>query len=249
MKPLLLSLMTAAMLAAQTAEPPRLEIVLSLNGRDGATIQPGEALIAAATFLSTEQTRERAATATLTLWTPDGTQIEHGMRERESTVSLTEGQELVLRVWTVSPEVTTNLAPGEYLAWLETEGQPPAQARIKVEASIPADDADHQALRHLILSHWLQLEAQFDQALAQAEELITLQPGNLAARIRKADVLIAAGRLEEALPVLDDAELQYHALNPEGAHPPRLIQLRQQKVLNALGRGDDTLDGVSSGKP
>lgn len=249
MKLPLLLLMTMAALPAQTPEPPPLEIVLSLNGRDAAAIQPGEAVIAAAAFLSTAQTRERAATASLTLWKPDGTPIENGLQERASTASLAEGQELVLRVWTVSPEVTANLAPGEYLAWLESEGQAPVSARFRVEASIPAADLDHQALRHLILSRWLELEAQFDQAIAAAEELTTLQPDNLAARIRKSDALTAAGRLEDALATLNDAARLYTSQHPDGAHPPVLIQKRQEKLLKALGQGDDTLDGVSARKP
>jgi tetratricopeptide (TPR) repeat protein len=190
----------------------------------------------------------RDDSASLTLWKPDGTPIENGLRERASTASLAEGQELVLRVWTVSPEVTASLAPGEYLAGLESDGQAPSSARFRVEASIPADDLDHQTLRRLILSRWLELEAQFDQAIAAAEELITLQPDNLAARIRKSDALTAAGRLEEALAAANDAEHQYISLYPEDAHPPVLIRKRQEKLLKALGQVDDTLDWIPAGK-
>lgn len=235
MKLSLFFLMTIAALSAQTIEPPPLEVVLSLNGRDGAVIQPGDALIASAAFLSAEQTRERAATATLTLWRPDGTQIENSLLARESTATAAPGQELVLRVWTVAPEITGSLAPGEYLAWLETEGQPPCAARFRVEATIDPDDLDHQAMRRLILSRWHELEGQFDLAIAQAEELITLQPGNLAARIRKSDALGAAGRLDEALAAANDAERQYLSQYPDG-HPPLLIRKRQERLLNALGQ-------------
>ncbi|MGJ5818033.1 tetratricopeptide repeat protein [Paludibaculum fermentans] len=248
MKPTLLLLMTLAALSAQTQDPPSLEITIALNGRDGAALEPGEALIVAAGFLSTAQTQERAAAATLSLWKPDGTQLENALHEREATAQLAEGQELVLRVWTLAPEVTAGLAPGEYLIWLETPGQPPAQARFRVEASIPAGDIDHAAMRRLILSRWFELEGQFEHAIAQAEELIALQPANLAARLRKSDALSTAGRLEEALATLDDAERQYVALHPEGAHPPVLIYQRQDKLLNSLGRGDATLDRVSTRK-
>ncbi|MBN9660068.1 MAG: tetratricopeptide repeat protein [Acidobacteria bacterium] len=249
MKLFLFLLLTTNALQAQTAEPPSLEVVLSLNGRDQAVLQPGEALIASAAFLSSGQTRERAATASLTLWRSDGTQVENDLHERETNTSLAEGQELVLRLWTVSPEVTAKLPPGEYLAWLESEGQEPAAARFRVEASISADDLDHQAMRCLMLSRWLELEAQFDQAVQVAEELIALQPDNLAARIRRADALTAAGRLDDALAALNNAERQYASLHPAGTHPPVLIQKRQEKLLKALGQGDDTLDGVSSRKP
>jgi len=64
------------------------------------------------------------------------------------------------------------------------------------------------------------MQGHADRALEWADKLISEQPQALAGYVRRADLLTAAGRYEDALAALDEAETIYNRLEASRSHPP-----------------------------
>lgn len=198
-------------------------VTLTVNGLRQVEIVAGEPLIVCASATGGTEAAETAAALK-----PAGS-LNLELVERVGTSAAFADWQVVTRVWTASPAATAQLPPGTYSLSLDA-----ASAVITVRDTAPEADTQYQSRRALILSQWHSLEGRTEEALAATEALLQLQPNNLAAMVRKADVLVSAGRLADALGVLDAAEMAFSRLEPRPPVSPVSIRKRQEKVLEAM---------------
>ena len=127
--------------------------------------------------------------------------------------------------WTISAETTTSMVPGIYT--VRGAGGKPVTFEIRVPTV--AEDAPRRAERLMLFSEYAALEGDRAKALDYAEQLLQADAESIAARLRKADLFEAEGKLTEALQMLDETEAIVRKTKP--AHPPVMIRRRQADIL------------------
>jgi len=147
-----------------------------------------------------------------------------------------EGNAQARQLWekavTLDPEYAeayAQLGRTYYWEWIyhwSTDPQTPKRAFELVGKALALDDTLPTA--HSRLGKLYALQQQYDQAIAEAERAIALEPNNADSHYIHANVLNHAGRPEEALGPLAQAM----RLNPH--HPPNLVELG--KVYCSIGR-------------
>jgi hypothetical protein len=231
-KRLILSLTAAMMVCAAEGQQP--VTALSVNGMREAVVDSGWPVIVTATITGPE-VKGRAESIGLTAAGPDGASIELPFVSRRGTAGTAAGAEIATAVWTLSPEAVSSLAPGNYRIEVSEGGVVASAVLLRVVSVLPPDQGTSIS-RFTLLSQWEEMQGHADLALEWADKLVREQPQALAGYVRRADLLTAAGRYEDALAALDEAETIYNRLEASSSHPPMLIRYRKRKLLDEILR-------------
>src|SRR5262249_54134294 len=149
---------------------------------------------------------------------PDGASIELPFVSRRGTTGTAAGAEIATAVWTLSPEAVSSLAPGKYPIEGNEGGMGASAGLLRVGRVLPPDQGTPIS-RFMLLSQWEEMQGHADLALEWADKLVREQPQALTGHVRRADLLTAAGRYEDALAALDEAETIYNHLETSSSHP------------------------------
>ncbi|MGJ5820288.1 tetratricopeptide repeat protein [Paludibaculum fermentans] len=255
----------AALAASALAQPAARPVIgLTVNGGAQARIEPGWPVVVSISIAAGDDPARLALkegswqdAVSITLDAPDGHSPEwtRSPRIQPDSVELKD-LDMVTVEFVLSPEQTSQMALGSYRvrAAFDPQGQQAegawaerisaTAARLEISQEPPQDKAAHQASRLLVLSNWSEILGDTAQAMAWVEELLSAQPSHYTAKVRKAELLEAAGRLTEALNLLDEVEVQLRADFPAFPQPPTLIRKRQADLLEKILGGENQPERV-----
>lgn len=137
--------------------------------------------------------------------------------------------------WYLTPEETGAIPTGDYeiLAVLDTgdgaavTGEP-ASVRLRDE---PAELTTEQAAQKYLLNAAFEFtRGNREQAAAQTEELLALQPDNIEGLAFQSDLLAEAGQYREALTFIGRSIETFYERNP-GKEAPRSLLKKQRNLL------------------
>jgi hypothetical protein len=148
--------------------------------------------------------------------------------------------------WWISPEESNRLSPGSYevIAYLDTRqitttgtwrgSVSSVPATVQVAPEPVALSPEQLSLKYRLLAHYSLLRG--DQAVAQShvETLLSMQPDDFAGLELKGDLLILAGKTQEALLAYEQALSLYIQEYPDAEEPPETLLLKKSDALDKL---------------
>ncbi len=257
MKTLILFAALSACALAQPAARPLIGV--TVNGAAQVRIDPGWPVVVSVSVAAGDEPVQLGLqegswldAVSVAIEAPDGSSpaMTRSARLQPDAVELRE-LDMVTVEFVLSPEETSQLALGNYRvhavydprgkqaegAWAERIAA--KSARFQLSQDPPQDEPAHQAAKLLDLSNWSEIQGDSTQAMAWVDELLTAQPSHCTAKVRKAELLEAAGLFTQALGLLDEVEVQLRADFPDTTRPPTLIHKRQADLLEKILGGEN----------
>ena len=250
-------LLPALFLLGCTAAAQTPRVGLSINGRAALTMYRGWPAVLAATFYSEDGTavtlgaRQGAWTGSLRLViTGNGIAVPWPVRLLEPDVPrvVLDAGASAQAVWLLSPEDSARLSLGSYRlqAALDTTVGGDAgdwkgsanSAGVEVEVKDPPEPLtdDGKVEQAMAQSFYQELSGDAEGALNAVQNLLDGQPYCLPGLARKGDLLLAAGRYQEAIPVYQAAIEQFKIASPAAQHPPaELLRAKAEAQWRASG--------------
>lgn len=267
---LALALCTAALAAAQSPAP---ELALSANGRSTATLHPGQPLMVQLSavhphMLDPEPGEDVppvvlpavegswAHSVHMTLFNDQGEALDLPLTLHtppEERLELAHGEQ-ASAWWSLSPEQTAALAPGNYILYTVVDTTQAAtgdewNGAITLDTvpvtltAVPEEPSvDDQAAGYRLAAEYAALLSNWEEALRQVESWITLQPESALPYALKGDLLTQAGRPLLAAQFYNKAtELDAAATQAAEIHPREQHSTLDQKIsdiLRSLAKGN-----------
>ena len=204
-------------------------VSLSVNGAADAVVDPGWPVLIAAIAATPSDTAADVRNLNAMVVGVDGQPVPVTLTRapiRDPVQSA--GFTVATATWTISPEATAAMPTGHYT--VQVTGAPSVGFDLRVPGT--EENAARRAERLMVFSEYAELAGDREKAVGYTDELLRLDAGSIAARIRKADLLAADGKLAEALRLLDEADMLVRKQNP--THPPIQIRKRQAEILDQM---------------
>ncbi|MBI5085843.1 MAG: hypothetical protein HZB13_14745 [Acidobacteria bacterium] len=227
---------------------------VSVNGASDTRLSPGWSLIVEAT-LRAENANQRVTVApsdwaqalTISIYAEDGTPAPVTLQwtaAPPASAELSSPAELNILL-TLSPDTTQALAAGNYAlqarldasssaagAWT---GSAESATAILTVAPPPEEPTPAELLAKLLLdARYTELTGDSAGAVAILNSWLEQQPDSIPALTLKAEILQAAGSLDEAVATVESAIRAVRNSAPAGSHPPRLLYLLRNEMLAQL---------------
>jgi len=236
-----------APLAAQVPTRPPALISLSANGETAPRVRQGWPMVIEANLMHRDVFDENVTAVSISApWsgalqlktTDDGGSPVFWTFHPASLPSgslVLDGEAVGELGWWLTPAETAAIAPGSYVitAYLDSlavqapfDGLSTAKSRPVYVEVLPPEASpaeDEVALRQLLLADYFVLSGDEASALGAIDDLLSIQPANIAALTYRGQLLRMDGRLVESLDTYGAAANAFAAANPDPQEPPTLL--------------------------